>query len=538
MFNRYSLKQKLAFSALLMTLIILIQVLITIKSMVSIKSDLMHLVKHDLVRFELSKDLRYATAQVQQWLTDISATRGLDGLDDGFDEADRYAQDFRRFLKQLDSMDTEQKAVYDEIGLAFEAYYSAGQAMARDYVELGPEGGNKRMGQFDQAAATLVDQLQPVLEQIKQQMNDDAEYEVTYTSQSLTLIVIISIIMVVLMLAGLGMLNLSVNSIKQLGDAVWEIARGEGDLSKTLPVQGRDEVSYVSEGFNRFSQNLREMVLGLNTVSTDISVHAEKSSGLMSKTSRDVETQHQQTQQVADDLDEIAGISSQTMQRAEQAESLAQQADQSVKSSQLSMSELVRAIDELANDTRSASEAVTNLENHSMQIGHILNVIKGIAEQTNLLALNAAIEAARAGEQGRGFAVVADEVRTLATRTQESTIEIEQTIEQIQHGAKSALSVMDRNKSKTEQSVDIVENAHGQLQQVVDEIDEIHQLNRKIVERSTDQNQRIQTALMNIGQIRLVAEQTTEDTDKMSRESQGLLMLAHKMCDSMKQFHV
>ena len=226
------------------------------------------------------------------------------------------------------------------------------------------------------------------------------------------------------------------------------------------------------------------------------------------------------------------------MQRAEQAESLAQQADQSVKSSQLSMSELVRAIDELANDTRSASEAVTNLENHSMQIGHILNVIKGIAEQTNLLALNAAIEAARAGEQGRGFAVVADEVRTLATRTQESTIEIEQTIEQIQHGAKSALSVMDRNKSKTEQSVDIVENAHGQLQQVVDEIDEIHQLNRKIVERSTDQNQRIQTALMNIGQIRLVAEQTTEDTDKMSRESQGLLMLAHKMCDSMKQFHV
>jgi methyl-accepting chemotaxis protein len=216
----------------------------------------------------------------------------------------------------------------------------------------------------------------------------------------------------------------------------------------------------------------------------------------------------------------------------------AETADRNATQGKKIVDETMRAIEKLAEDIERAAVVITKLQKESDNIGAVLEVIGGIAEQTNLLALNAAIEAARAGEQGRGFAVVADEVRTLASRTQKSTQEIKEMIDRLQVGAKEAVTVMEQGRAQASSSVDQAERAGEALTLITNAVSVIRDMTQQIASASEEQNAVTEEINKNIVSISQVASQTSDDSSQISRGTKELAQLSGKMEKLISQFRL
>lgn len=533
-----SIRKKMMIVSLVLALVIILQIGIAVTGTTKIRQDISKLGNHDIRMLILSKDIQYSVTQVQQWLTDISATRGLDGLNDGFDVASTYAKSFREQIKQINDIDPDNASRYQEMAALFEKYYSAGQKMAKTYIEQGPQGGNKMMAQFDTLAASLVDKLEPFLEEISQNTSNNIANNEARAASLKNIVILASGFILITLLICFYLVHSSIRSIEKLGETIWNIADGDGDLTQTVVVTNSDEVGHVAEGFNRFIGVIRGMVVTVVDTSEQLSKNAESSSDTMTRTSQDILLQKEDTLKIANSTSRISEIGAQNSKTADEAVASAQAALKAANTGQQSVEAVVTTITGLATEIESACGVIKDLEGHSDEIGHILSVIKGIAEQTNLLALNAAIEAARAGEQGRGFAVVADEVRTLATRTQESTAEIQSTIEQLQQGTKKATVVMETSRSKAKVTVDKTGDAKAQLQSIVNDVESINSANKHIAQSTNEQSNMIAAMLDSIEHISQVADRTAEGATQTTSANQILLTLSHQLHDSVKQFKV
>lgn len=533
-----SMTKKLLYAGILLLVVIIAQSVITATGTSEVRGDIKKMAERDIRMLVLSKDIQFSVAQVQQWLTDISATRGLDGLNDGFDEAAAHASNFKRYLDDIITIDPENAARYRAMGSAFDTYYAAGKRMAQVYVEQGPAGGNQLMGDFDDAAATLIEQLNPLIEEVSQNTNISLETTSEHVHSLMNAVLLSSVSLVICLLIGFYIMNSSISSIKELGEIVWQIAKGDGDLTRRVEIKGKDEVSNVAEGFNRFIDVIHNIIATVANTSGKLSTNAVTGSEIMSKTSKDVVSQKNDTLKISNDINQISATGKQTAERAEEAATAADTTEIAANAGRESVAEVVSSINGLAAEVESAHGAIVKLEGHSDEIGNILNVIRGIAEQTNLLALNAAIEAARAGEQGRGFAVVADEVRTLATRTQESTAEIQSTIEQLQQGAREAAKVMESGRNIAQATVTRADEASSRLNSIVEDIKTINQVNTEIVEATANQNRMIANMLETVGQVSEVADRTSESALQSESANHDLLTLSSQLDDSIKQFKV
>jgi len=223
---------------------------------------------------------------------------------------------------------------------------------------------------------------------------------------------------------------------------------------------------------------------------------------------------------------------------ANDAASAAQQADENAKRGQKVVSTSIEAIKDLANDVDHAAQVIGDVEKDSENIGSVLDVIKNIAEQTNLLALNAAIEAARAGEQGRGFAVVADEVRSLASRTQSSTQEIQTMIEKLQTATSNAVNVMRSGQEKAQGSVEQATEAGVSLDAITDAVTQITEMNIHIASAAKEQNSVTEDINRNLIHITDLSNQTSSNADKSEQSSDGLLELANNLQKNIERFKV
>ncbi len=326
--------------------------------------------------------------------------------------------------------------------------------------------------------------------------------------------------------------------INETVEAMHEIAAGEGDLTKRLTVKGKDEVADLAIGFNAIIDLIHTTIRSVTDASSQLAAAAEELSATSFTGTQNVIKEKQQLELVATAMNEMASTAQEVAHNADNAATGTQQADQQAAEGRTVVSQTMKAINSLATEVESASSTIAQLEADTEQIGTVVEVIQAIAEQTNLLALNAAIEAARAGEQGRGFAVVADEVRSLANRTQESTQEIQKMIERLQTGARNAVSVMDNSQKQAGMTVDKAAQADSALNQISTSITEVSDMNMHIAEAVRQQGMVTEEINANITTLSAVAHETEAGSQQISSSSEELSGLAYQLQSIIGKFKV
>ncbi|WP_288502792.1 methyl-accepting chemotaxis protein [uncultured Pseudomonas sp.] len=309
-----------------------------------------------------------------------------------------------------------------------------------------------------------------------------------------------------------------------------------GDLTLHEPLLRRDELGQLQASMQRMTQGLRELIGGIGDGVTQIASAAEELSAVTEQTSAGVTNQKVETDQVATAMNQMTATVHDVARNAEQASEAAVMADQQAREGDRVVSEAVAQIERLASEVANSSEAMSQLKGESDKIGSVLDVIKSVAQQTNLLALNAAIEAARAGEAGRGFAVVADEVRSLAQRTQQSTEEIEELIAGLQSGTQRAASVMDSSRQLTDSTVELTRRAGSSLENITRTVSSIQAMNQQIATAAEEQTAVAEEINRSVINVRDISDQTSAASEQTASSSVELARLGTHLQGLVRRF--
>ncbi|MGR6501238.1 methyl-accepting chemotaxis protein [Shewanella sp. Koi 1] len=325
-------------------------------------------------------------------------------------------------------------------------------------------------------------------------------------------------------------------SLYQVNNALNVLA--SGNLTHKLDDSGHDEFAELAKNCNRLVDSLRSLIVGILDRSNQLAAAAEQTSAITAQTTTGIQEQKNQVDQVATATTELSSSAQQVSMSADDALAQIKQADQEAKHMRTIAEENKRTILALADEVAKAGQVINKVQSDSASIGSILDVIRGIAEQTNLLALNAAIEAARAGEQGRGFAVVADEVRSLASRTQVSTREIQQMIEVLQQGAQQAVAAMDMGRAQANACVDKTEQANLALETISQSVHKAYDAGTHIAHAAQEQNLVSQQVSEKLEHIAAISEETAIGADQTAQSSHQVAKLAEELQASVGEFRV
>lgn len=324
--------------------------------------------------------------------------------------------------------------------------------------------------------------------------------------------------------------------LKQTLIAVDRVA--SGDLTHNLDIQRHDELGQLQGGIQRMTLSLRALIGGISDSVTQIASAAEELSAVTEQTSAGVNSQKVETDQVATAMHQMTATVQEVARNAEEASEAALAADQQAREGDKVVNEAIAQIERLANEVGHSTTAMGELKRESDKIGSVLDVIKSVAQQTNLLALNAAIEAARAGEAGRGFAVVADEVRSLAQRTQKSTEEIEDLIAGLQSGTQQVATIMDNSRELTVSSVELTRRAGGSLESITRTVSAIQAMNQQIAAAAEQQSATAEEINRSVLNVRDVSEQTSAASEETAASSVELARLGNHLQELVGRFRV
>lgn len=329
-----------------------------------------------------------------------------------------------------------------------------------------------------------------------------------------------------------------VGPVNNVVKALRDIAEGEGDLTRRLPVAGNDEVSELARCFNQFVERLQVIIGSVAETAQDVNTNAALLSGLSKDNERAIRTQQAEIQQIVVAVKEMASVVQDVTYSVSETADKSLQADGAASAGKTLVVNTMEQIKSLSGEIKTAADVIDRLQKETLSIGSVLDVIRGIAEQTNLLALNAAIEAARAGEQGRGFAVVADEVRTLASKTQSSTTEIREMIERLQAGSQEAVAMMSAGTSQANDAVVQASDASSSIGHITDIVSVIRDRTNQIAAASEQQSAATRQIESNIDQISTVAANTADSSSRITANTASLADLAARMAELVGRFRV
>ncbi len=442
-----------------------------------------------------------------------------------------YTKDPSKFGEKVsDILDAEQIANLANLKRG-EVTYSVNKDKGRIELYL-PFG----IGQTD-ARWTLMLQLplNAVMADLQKLQGDlDAQRKSDTFGMAMVGLIIAAIGLLVIWLVGHGIAR----PLKQMVAMLDDIAKGEGDLTRRLSSDRSDELGSIAKGFNTFLAKLQAMITQVVTSVQSVSDSSEHTADIAIRTNIGIQKQMAEIDQVATAVQEMTATAQDVARNATQAAQAASHADQAAGQGMQIVRDTSNSIGVLAVEIGRAVEVVQTLAKDSENINAILTAIRGIAEQTNLLALNAAIEAARAGEQGRGFAVVADEVRNLAQKTQKATEEIQSMIQQLQQGTRDVVRVMEDSQNRTDESVQHAAKAAEALETITQAVSVINDMNTQIASAAEEQSavaDDINRNVINIGQV---ANEVAGGADESSSASAGLTKLAEQQRRLINQFKV
>ncbi|MFW5909288.1 MAG: methyl-accepting chemotaxis protein [Thiohalospira sp.] len=328
------------------------------------------------------------------------------------------------------------------------------------------------------------------------------------------------------------------NPLKEMTRGMDEIASGGGDLTQRLPVRGRDEIGEASSAFNRVMETFRELVSRV-TAAVERLGSASDELGHAARSAEETGTkQRTQTDQAATATTEMTSSIQEVARNAQQAADAANEANSNADQGAETVREAVKRIEALADEVRKGAETISDLETKSADIGRVMEMIREIAEQTNLLALNAAIEAARAGEAGRGFAVVADEVRNLAQRSEQSTHEIDGHVAALQNGIREAVSVMEESRQQATSTVEQAEAAGEALRSITQSVATISDMNTQIASAAEEQSAVAEEINQNVDTINTTADENAGHAQRSSEAGDELARITHELQELVGRFRI
>ncbi len=472
-------------------------------------------------------------------IKDIWNSAVTTGDEDLVDDALVIAKKTREVFKEITSLDTKNSSDVSKLENKFKVYFSQSKKLTLGIIDETITGDNLKelaaeLSISRKSYETSLHKFRDVHYKVFNEILKTADIS---SKNNLLWGLIIGTVVIVLLISSAILISSSINhGINKIIDAFKKMSKG--DLTAHITHAANDEIGVLSEYYNNSVDKIRNLINEVIEGVIQLSSLSDVLQSAMNKTTTSVNQQHMETDQMATAIMEMTAAISEVASSANQTSSATQLVEVETKKGVQVVNDSATSIKALALDVEMAVTSIESLKEDSENIGAVLEVIKAIAEQTNLLALNAAIEAARAGEQGRGFAVVADEVRSLANRTQESTKEIQATIEKLQLAANNSADVMLKGRSQAKESVKHSVSAGDTLNNISKEVNSITEMSAHIAMASREQTTVAEEINKNIVSIKDLADETANHAQETAGNAREMSELSVSLANTIAYFKV